>query len=328
MNLNMDDEYIKVSKAGHLFHNLNGSGSGSALNLQKKVGSILMAPFRLNEYLDPVGQTLQMAAPSSKHIGPASIHSRPFTWKWISIGKSMVNVQSREARFIMTALTKMLWQAMALAGVLVLAIIICTGFTFPETESCMVDWFCCIWWTDPVYYSFEILIASEYRGRDFTFSDFVPSYPVLEGYQFIWLRPRCCSPREDGLWRCLHEIGGTDEFSMPSASQLYHSSAPSSIAAAYNTETTAAVVTLLFSMTFAFNGAMQPPAAALSGFWSFVYSVSPLTYWITGIVATELHERPVVWDRPTGSSHFQRIRNPAYELNLPPAPGELGGSTR
>ena len=46
----MDEEKLKVHKAGILFRNLDVFGSGFALNLQKNVGSIFMAPFRLNEY--------------------------------------------------------------------------------------------------------------------------------------------------------------------------------------------------------------------------------------------------------------------------------------
>ncbi|KAL0259352.1 hypothetical protein SLS55_005088 [Diplodia seriata] len=83
----------------------------------------------------------------------------------------------------MAALTKTVSQAMTLAGVLVLAIVVYTGFTIPE--SYMVDWFGWIRWINPIYYAFEILIANEYHGRDFTCSGFVPGYPVLEGDQFI-----------------------------------------------------------------------------------------------------------------------------------------------
>lgn len=47
----MDEEGIKTRRAGFIFKNLNVSGSGSALNLQKNVGSLLMAPFRAGEYI-------------------------------------------------------------------------------------------------------------------------------------------------------------------------------------------------------------------------------------------------------------------------------------
>jgi ATP-binding cassette, subfamily G (WHITE), member 2, PDR len=44
-----DQEGIKARRAGFTFKQLNVSGSGSALNLQKTVGAPLMAPFRIPE---------------------------------------------------------------------------------------------------------------------------------------------------------------------------------------------------------------------------------------------------------------------------------------
>src|ERR1700712_4110219 len=64
------------------------------------------------------------------------------------------------------------------------------------------------------------------------------------------------------------------------------------IAALPDAETAAAIVTLLFAMSLTFNGIMQTPTA-LPGFWIFMYRVSPFTYWVSGIVATELHGRPI-----------------------------------
>lgn len=46
----MDQEGIKARRAGFTFKNLNVSGSGSAINLQKDFTSVLMAPFRMGEY--------------------------------------------------------------------------------------------------------------------------------------------------------------------------------------------------------------------------------------------------------------------------------------
>lgn len=48
----LDEEEIRVKRAGIVFKNLNVSGSGAALNLQKNVGSFFMAPLRLNEYFN------------------------------------------------------------------------------------------------------------------------------------------------------------------------------------------------------------------------------------------------------------------------------------
>lgn len=83
----------------------------------------------------------------------------------------------------MAALTKTISQAMALAGVLVLAIVVYTGFVVPIPY--MHPWFSWIRYLNPVYYAFEILIANEFHGRHFTCSAFVPAYTPLVGNSFI-----------------------------------------------------------------------------------------------------------------------------------------------
>ena len=47
----MDESDIKSARAGFTFKNLNVSGTGAAVSLQSNVASILMAPFRLGEYV-------------------------------------------------------------------------------------------------------------------------------------------------------------------------------------------------------------------------------------------------------------------------------------
>jgi len=64
------------------------------------------------------------------------------------------------------------------------------------------------------------------------------------------------------------------------------------IAALPNAQTASAIVTMLMIMMTLFNGVLQSPDA-LPGFWIFMYRVSPFTYWVAGIVATQVHERPV-----------------------------------
>jgi hypothetical protein len=46
----VDEEGIKIKRAGIVFKDLNVSGSGAALNLQKNVGSMFMAPVRSETY--------------------------------------------------------------------------------------------------------------------------------------------------------------------------------------------------------------------------------------------------------------------------------------
>lgn len=79
------------------------------------------------------------------------------------------------------------------------------------------------------------------------------------------------------------------------------------ISAMPDAQTAASIVTILTIMSTLFNGVLQTPEA-LPGFWIFMYRLSPFTYWIGGIVATELHGRPVrcssqeasIFDPPSG----------------------------
>jgi ATP-binding cassette, subfamily G (WHITE), member 2, PDR len=64
------------------------------------------------------------------------------------------------------------------------------------------------------------------------------------------------------------------------------------IAALPDAQTAAGIVTLLTLMSIMFNGVLQTPDA-LPGFWIFMYRVSPFTYWVGGIAATELSGRAV-----------------------------------
>lgn len=83
----------------------------------------------------------------------------------------------------MASLTKTISQAMALSGVLILAIVVYTGFVVPVAY--MHPWFSWIRYINPVFYAFEILVANEFHGREFTCSQFVPAYTPLVGDSFI-----------------------------------------------------------------------------------------------------------------------------------------------
>lgn len=91
---------------------------------------------------------------------------------------------------------------------------------------------------------------------------------------------------------------------------LYASSfAQMTIAALPDAQTASSIVVLLVFMSLTFCGVLQT-ADSLPGFWIFMYRVSPFTYWVSGIVATQLHGRPVncsadetsVFDPPPGMS--------------------------
>jgi ABC-type multidrug transport system ATPase subunit len=82
----------------------------------------------------------------------------------------------------LAAVTKTISQAMGLAGVMILALVVYTGFVLPVPS--MHPWFEWIHYLNPIYYAFEILIANEFHGREFPCSSFVPSYADLSGDAF------------------------------------------------------------------------------------------------------------------------------------------------
>ena len=79
---------------------------------------------------------------------------------------------------------------------------------------------------------------------------------------------------------------------------------------------------MLFSLTLTFNGVIQTPQA-LPGFWIFMYRVSPLTYLVSGMLATGVHGRPVncasneinVFDPPVGETCGTYLLNPSATAN-------------
>ncbi|KAK7409614.1 hypothetical protein QQX98_008209 [Neonectria punicea] len=83
----------------------------------------------------------------------------------------------------MAAITKTVSQAMALSGVMVLALVVYVGFTITVPE--MKPWFSWIRWINPIYYAFEILVSNEFHGRRFTCSSIVPPYTPLIGDSWI-----------------------------------------------------------------------------------------------------------------------------------------------
>ncbi|KAE8442468.1 hypothetical protein EG329_003311 [Mollisiaceae sp. DMI_Dod_QoI] len=71
------------------------------------------------------------------------------------------------------AATKTVSQALAIAGVATLAIVIYTGFVIPR--PLMHPWFKWISWINPVAYAFEGLFVNELHGQRFDCSQLVPS---------------------------------------------------------------------------------------------------------------------------------------------------------
>ncbi|KFG85368.1 ABC-transporter [Metarhizium anisopliae] len=88
------------------------------------------------------------------------------------------------------SLSRTLSQAMVPASVLILALVIFTGFVIPVDY--MLGW--CRWinYLDPVAYGFEALMINEFSGRQFKCNSFVPSADVA-GYEDIAGSNRACS---------------------------------------------------------------------------------------------------------------------------------------
>lgn len=77
--------------------------------------------------------------------------------------------------------TRTVTQAMVIAGVLIMALIIYSGFTPPVPT--MHPWFSWIRYISPVAYAYESLVANEFHDRNFPCSDVVPNYPGFQQNQ-------------------------------------------------------------------------------------------------------------------------------------------------
>lgn len=86
------------------------------------------------------------------------------------------------------SVSRSIHQAMPPAAIIILGLIIYTGFTIPT--SGMVVWFRWINYINPIGYAFESLMVNEFDGRDYSCSAFVPSGP---GYENVDPLNRVCS---------------------------------------------------------------------------------------------------------------------------------------
>ncbi|KAG7660524.1 uncharacterized protein J8A68_005943 [[Candida] subhashii] len=88
----------------------------------------------------------------------------------------------------MGAVSTSLASAMTPATILLLAMVIYTGFVIPKPE--MLGWARWISYINPVGYAFESLLVNEFHGRNFTCSTFIPMGP---SYENITNANRVCS---------------------------------------------------------------------------------------------------------------------------------------
>lgn len=86
--------------------------------------------------------------------------------------------------------SRTLSQAMVPAAIIILALIIFTGFVIPIDY--MLGW--CRWinYIDPLGYAFESLMVNEFHNRDFLCTEYVPN-PKIPGYGNVGADNRVCS---------------------------------------------------------------------------------------------------------------------------------------
>jgi ATP-binding cassette, subfamily G (WHITE), member 2, PDR len=86
------------------------------------------------------------------------------------------------------SVSRTLSQAMAPAAIIILAIVIFTGFAIPTRY--MLGWSRWINYIDPVSYGFEALMINEFHNRNFSCAQFIPTGP---GYTNVLPNQRVCS---------------------------------------------------------------------------------------------------------------------------------------
>ncbi|KAL4902000.1 hypothetical protein BDW74DRAFT_66603 [Aspergillus multicolor] len=86
------------------------------------------------------------------------------------------------------SITKSIEQALAPSAIILLALVLYTGFAIPV--SYMRGWASWIRWLNPISYGFEAVMVNEFDGREFPCVGFVPSGP---GYENVSPDQRVCS---------------------------------------------------------------------------------------------------------------------------------------
>ncbi|KAH7142059.1 ABC-2 type transporter-domain-containing protein [Dactylonectria macrodidyma] len=86
--------------------------------------------------------------------------------------------------------SRTLSQAMVPAALLILALVMYTGFVIPIDY--MLGWSRWMNYIDPVAYAFESLMINEFAGRDYLCTAYVPN-PAVPGYENVGIENRACS---------------------------------------------------------------------------------------------------------------------------------------
>ncbi|KAH8656551.1 BcATRO, ABC transporter [Tricladium varicosporioides] len=101
------------------------------------------------------------------------------------------------------ASSRTLAQAMAPSAIIILGVMIYTGFAVPKPY--ILGWSKWIYWINPLQYGFESLMVNEFHGRTFSCAAFVPSGALYQGVTGI---QRVCSAV--GSKTGLDFVSGTD----------------------------------------------------------------------------------------------------------------------
>ncbi|KAM0335133.1 hypothetical protein ACHAQA_000173 [Verticillium albo-atrum] len=89
---------------------------------------------------------------------------------------------------LIASVTKSIAQAMAPSAIILLGLILYTGFTIPVQY--MRSWISWCRWANPIFYGLESIMLNEFAGRDFPCSNFVPSG---QGYEDVLPAARACA---------------------------------------------------------------------------------------------------------------------------------------
>ncbi|KFA54267.1 hypothetical protein S40293_07806 [Stachybotrys chartarum IBT 40293] len=89
---------------------------------------------------------------------------------------------------LMGSITKSMSQAMAPASIVLLILVLYSGFVIPPQY--MQDWLGWLRWINPVFYGLESVFLNEFVGRQFPCTDIIPSGP---GYESVALSEMVCN---------------------------------------------------------------------------------------------------------------------------------------
>ena len=87
-----------------------------------------------------------------------------------------------------TSITKTVEQALAPSSIILIGLVLYTGFVIPVTD--MRGWASWIRYLNPISYGFESVVVNEFHGRQFPCAQFVPSGP---SYENISPEQRACA---------------------------------------------------------------------------------------------------------------------------------------